>query len=126
MYYNDCIVVQTDGGNNGWRLMAVVLTLELTESTEEELAHHRLRLVDALAILDEDDYRTFPDPKSPGRRYMIGRDHGARLLTLVIEPADDPGKCLLITGWPSNKAETTLYSRSGGSKYAGTKAKATK
>lgn len=99
--------------------MADVVQLQFTEATEDELWRHGLRLKDAIDVLDEGDYRTFSDHSRPPRRYMIGHSRGGRLLTLVIEPVDDTGTCLLVTGWPSNKAETTLYSRSGGSKDAG-------
>ena len=103
--------------------MANVVRLWFTEATEDELWRHGLRLKDAIDVLDGGDYRTFVDHSRPPRRYMIGRSRGGRLLTLVIEPADDTGGCLLITGWPSNKAETTLYSRPGGSNDAGKPAK---
>jgi len=99
--------------------MADVLELELTDQSENELGAHQLSLRDAIEVLDEDDYRTFPDPTHAPRRYMIGRTRSGRLLTLIIEAIDDSGRCLLITGWSSSQAEITLYSRSGGSKYAG-------
>ena len=99
--------------------MADLLELALTDLTEDELWAHGLTLRDAFDLLDGEDFRTFPDPKRPPRRYLIGPDRAGRLLTLVIEAIDDQGTCHLITGWPSNAAETTLYSRSGGSQYAG-------
>ena len=49
---------------------------------------------------------------------MIGPDKANRLLTLIVEAIDSTDDCLLITGWQSNAAERTLFSRPGGTKHA--------
>lgn len=99
--------------------MADVCELKITDATDDKLWAHGVHLADALDVLDRGDFKTFPDPRHEGRRYMIGPDESDRLLTLVIEAADNEGNCTLVTGWLANEAERTLYSRSGGTKYAG-------
>jgi hypothetical protein len=99
--------------------MADVLNLELTDVAEDKLWRHGLSIGDVVSVLDAGEFRTYHDPVSPGRRYLIGPTENGRLLTFVIEPVDNDGNCLLITGWPSADAEATLFSRPGGSKHAG-------
>lgn len=99
--------------------MADVLELQITDATEDELWNHGLSLDDALSVIDEESFRTFRDAKHQGRRILIGPDRSGRLLTLVIEAVDPDGRALLITGWPSSTAETTLFNRPGGSTHAG-------
>jgi uncharacterized DUF497 family protein len=99
--------------------MADVWWLQQTDATEDELWKHGLSIDDAIDVLEAREFRTFRDPKNAKRRFMIGRNRQGRLLTFVIEPVNDKGDCRLITGWPSNQAETTLFFRQGGSRYAG-------
>jgi hypothetical protein len=42
-----------------------------------------------------------------GRRTLIGRTDGGRVLTLVIEQTIEPTSWLIITGWDSSRAERT-------------------
>jgi hypothetical protein len=99
--------------------LAEIAQLLLTDTSEDKLWAHGVELRAVFQLLDG-DYKTFPDPRHPGRRFMIGPDGNGRLLTLVIEPADNEGSCLLITGWPSNQAEQRFYERPGGTRFAGT------
>ncbi len=52
-----------------------------------------------------------PHGRGPGRRFLIGRTHGARALTLVISPTDDPTTWLVITGWESTPRERKILYR---------------
>jgi hypothetical protein len=99
--------------------MADVASLLVTDATEQKLWAHGLALADALEVLDAGEFWTFADTKSDPRRYMIGPDSSGRLITLIIEAVDDEGTCVLVTGWPSNTHESTLFSRPGGTQYAG-------
>lgn len=50
-----------------------------------------------------------PRGEAPGkRRLLIGRTHGGRTLTLVIERTVDPVTWLIITGWDSAPRERRL------------------
>lgn len=98
--------------------MADLTELTLDTEGEDELWKHGLMVADVLDVLDRGEFRTFRD-KVTGRRLMIGPDRGGRLLTVVIESVDNPGTCRVITGWRSSAAERTLFSRPGGTRYAG-------
>jgi hypothetical protein len=51
-------------------------------------------------------------PLEPGRRrLLIGRTHGGRVLTMVIERTADPTTWLIVTGWSSTVAERTILER---------------
>lgn len=63
-----------------------------------------------------DDPAFFKD-KVPGRTLMIGRTDGnRRLLTIVIEPAETTGTWDVVTGWDSDRGETTAWQRGHGRK----------
>jgi putative ABC transport system ATP-binding protein len=47
-----------------------------------------------------------------GRRLLIGRSDGGRLLTLVIEETIEPTTWLLVTGWESTLAERMILEKS--------------
>jgi hypothetical protein len=98
--------------------LAEIVELLVTDASEDKLWAHGIRLHSALEVLDG-DYKTLPDPRHRSRRFMIGPDATGRLLTLVIEPADNEGNCLLITGWLATDAEQRFYDRPGGTRFAG-------
>jgi len=90
--------------------LADLIELTFDSEGEDELWKHGLMLADVLDVLDTGEFRTFRD-KVTGRRLMIGPDRAGRLLTVVVEPADRPGVCRVITGWPSSPAERTPLAR---------------
>jgi hypothetical protein len=42
------------------------------------------------------------------RRLLVGRTHGGRAITLVIERTADPASWLIVTGWSSTPAERRI------------------
>jgi hypothetical protein len=50
-------------------------------------------------------------PEARGRRLLVGRTDGGRILTLVLERTIDPTTWLVVTGWDSSRAERTIFWR---------------
>lgn len=54
-----------------------------------------------------------PNPLSGAERHLlIGRTHGGRVLTVVIEATLDPTTWLPVTAWSSDAAERKILERS--------------
>lgn len=85
---------------------------------EEHLWQHRLYVEDAYEVVDEGRYKVFPDGGHAGRLKIIGPDRGNRLLTIIVTKVDDLGRMFIVTGWPADTEESTLYSRPGGTQHA--------
>jgi uncharacterized DUF497 family protein len=49
--------------------------------------------------------------RGAGRRLLIGRTDGGRMLTLVIEQTADPTTWLIVTGWGATEAERKILER---------------
>jgi hypothetical protein len=47
-------------------------------------------------------------PQNENRRLVIGRTHGGRHLTVVIEATLEPTTWMLVTGWESTAAERRI------------------
>jgi hypothetical protein len=46
--------------------------------------------------------------RGAGRRLLIGRTHGGRVLTLVVEQTADPTTWLVVTGWGATDTERKI------------------
>ena len=87
--------------------------LRISPGAEDELWGHRISPDEVLEVL-WDDPAFFKD-KVQGRSLMIGRTDGnRRLLTVVIEPTDTAGSWDVVTGWDSDKGETTQWRKRQG------------
>ena len=89
--------------------------LRVSVGAVEELWRHRVIADEVLEVM-WDNPAFFLD-KVPGRHLMVGRTEGSRrLLTVVIEPTATPGVWDVVTGWGSDKGETTAWRKSRGRK----------
>jgi uncharacterized DUF497 family protein len=98
--------------------LPAIFELRPGEEAEDHLWSHGLYLEDVYSVLDENRYKVFPDANSSERAKIIGPDRGGRLLTVVVQRPDQDGIAFIITGWPADRGEATLYSRPGGTRYA--------
>jgi hypothetical protein len=89
--------------------------LRISVGAEDELWRHGVVPDEVLEVL-WDDPAFFRD-KVPNRSLMIGRTEGnRRLLTVVIEPTSATGVWDVVTGWASDKGETTAWKKARGGK----------
>ncbi len=80
---------------------------------EDHLWRHKLYLEDVYdVVVGEAKFKIFPDGGHEGRHKIVGPDKGGRLLTFIVKFAGDDA--VVITGWPADSEERTLYSRRGG------------
>jgi hypothetical protein len=83
--------------------------LRISANAEDELAGHRVSPDEALEV-SWNGPRFFRD-KIRGRELMIGRTDGARLLTIVVQPASEHGAWDVVTGWDASTGETTEWQK---------------
>lgn len=81
----------------------------LTETALEKLGARGMSAQEIAQLL-HNEHVTVRNPRAPTgtRRLLIGRTHGGRWLTVVIEQTIDPTSWLLVTGWASTDAERNL------------------
>jgi hypothetical protein len=54
------------------------------------------------------------NPKGPvSRMQLIGRTHAGRVLTVLLDPTEDPGVWRPVTGWDAEGEEVKLFDRYG-------------
>lgn len=97
--------------------LAQIFELEPSPDAEDHLWEHGLYIEDAYDVLDEDRYKLFSDAPHDDRVKIVGPDRGGRLLTFVVTRPDGQGRCLIVTGWPADAEEQTIYSRPGGTQH---------
>ena len=83
--------------------------LRISAGAADELARHAVDPDEALDVLWDDPY--FCRDKESGRRQMIGRSVGGRLLTIIVEPTIEPLVWDVVTGWPADKGEQTVWKK---------------
>jgi hypothetical protein len=92
-----------------------VRELLVTEAALDKLGARSISAVEAEQV-PRNRHVTVQDPRhgSPGagRRLLIGRTDGGRVLTLVVEQTVDPTTWLIITGWGSTETERKILERS--------------
>ncbi len=90
-----------------WLLFAAETEEHIGRATSEEL---RQLLANAHVTADNP---AGPDASAGAkRRLLIGRTHGGRVLTVVIEGTLDPTTWLPITAWEASRSERRLLERS--------------
>ena len=89
----------------------VVHELLATETALDKLGARGISAEEA-GQLPRNPHVTVRNPRGGGepggRRLMIGRTDGGRVLTLVIERTVDPTTWLIVTGWSSTDAERKI------------------
>lgn len=83
--------------------------LRISAGAEDELARHGVTPDEALDVLWDHPY--FCRDKESGRKQMIGKTIGGRLLTIIIEETDNPFVWDVVTGWRADRGEQTLWKR---------------
>lgn len=83
--------------------------LRVSAGAEDELDRHGVDVDEALDVLWDHPY--FCWDKVTGRKQMIGRTIGGRLLTIIIEQTDEPHVWDVVTGWPADKGDETVWER---------------
>ncbi|HEY2260656.1 MAG TPA: hypothetical protein VGH45_13120 [Solirubrobacteraceae bacterium] len=87
-----------------------VIELLVTEAALGKLGARSISAEEAGQLL-RNAFVLVRNPRSPApgsRRLLIGRTHGGRWLTFVLEQTVEPTAWLVITGWESTHAERKL------------------
>jgi hypothetical protein len=88
--------------------------LLVTEVALDKLGARGISAVEAEQV-PRNRHVTVRDPhqgsQRAGRRLLIGRTDGDRVLTLVIEQTADPSTWLIVTGWGATEAERKILER---------------
>ena len=84
-----------------------IIEPRISQGAEDELAYHSIQTYEALEVIFNAP-KAFRD-KVVGRDMLIGRTDGGRILTLIVEQADDWGAYDVITGWDASKGERTAW-----------------
>lgn len=88
-----------------------VRELLVTEPALEKVGARGISAVEAEQV-PRNRHITVRDPRQgsqrTGRRLLIGRTDGGRVLTLVIERTADPTTWLIVTGWGATEAERRI------------------
>lgn len=83
--------------------------LRVSAGAEDELARHGVDPDDVLDVLWDHPY--FCRDKVADRKQMIGKTIGGRLLTIIIEQTGEQHVWDVVTGWPADKGEQTLWEK---------------
>ena len=83
--------------------------LRISAKSEDELADHGVSPDEAVEV-SWNGPRFFRD-KIQRRELMIGRTHGGRLLTIVVQPANEHGAWDVVTGWDASTGEATEWKK---------------
>ncbi|MGI9020092.1 MAG: hypothetical protein ACR2G3_05215 [Solirubrobacterales bacterium] len=93
--------------------MPDIYFLDFDDHNEAKLARHGLVPEEILQLLSE-RHITRQNPKGPAARIqLIGQTHGGRVLTVLLDPTDDPSVWRPVTGWDAEAEETKLFDRYG-------------
>jgi uncharacterized DUF497 family protein len=91
-----------------------VRELLVTEAALDKLGARGISAVEAEQV-PRNPHVMVRDPRhrseGSGRRLLIGRTDGGRVLTLVIEQTADPTTWLIVTGWAATEAERNILER---------------
>jgi len=91
-----------------------VRELLITEAALDKLGARGISPLEAEQI-PRNQHVTVRDPRhgsgSAGRRLLIGRTDGGRVMTLVIEQTADSTTWLIVTGWDATDTERKILER---------------
>ncbi len=97
----------------GW-MADDVRELLVTELALEKLGARGISAIEAEQV-PRNQHVTVRDPhegsQGSGRRLLIGRTDGGRVLTLVVEQTADPTTWLIVTGWGATETERKILER---------------
>lgn len=90
--------------------MDAIHELVVTEAGVEKLGKRGISTAEAQQLLWNTNVtvRNPRDRKGEGRRLLVGRTDGGRVLTLVVERTSDPTTWLIVTGWESTARQRNL------------------
>jgi uncharacterized DUF497 family protein len=91
-----------------------VRELMVTEAALVKLGARGIAAAEAEQV-PRNQHATVRDPRpgaqGAGRRLLIGRTDGGRVLTLVVARAVDPTTWLIVTGWDATETERKILER---------------
>lgn len=92
--------------------MPEIYFLEFDDENSEHLARHGVTRREVRQLL-ANQHVSVRNPRRADRRRLIGRTDGGRVLTVVMEPTQDPGTWRPVAGWDAEPPELKLLTRHG-------------
>ena len=83
--------------------------LEWDDTNRSKLRTHGIVPAEVRSIVATDDWVVALHPDYPDQVRIVGPTDQGRMLTIVLEPTNDPSFWRPVTGWPTTSAEIAYY-----------------
>jgi uncharacterized DUF497 family protein len=85
--------------------------LVIDDRNEEKFARHGVTAREVRQVVEEENLRVFRNKKTDDNApyILVGKTRGGRLLTVAIDPTENPGVWRPRTAWDSSESERTRY-----------------
>ena len=86
-----------------------IVRLRWLPANEDKLRQHGISRDEVEAMIQRDEWAALVHPTYPDQVRVIGPTATGRLITVAMEPTDDPAEWRPIAGWEAIQSERTYY-----------------